>query len=246
MHVFNNGYRLSAEWARKSGNKARYEECFKELKTEMAKLKYGDTFEYGHYILAGGSDPVDIEIHSPIKWRVLEVRSDSVILAITDEPLYWDCYHGSYKFRERKDINWRDSDIRKELNGKKYDQWFSECEKKAILETRVEEDGIVTGDRLFLLSIEECKRYLPAIDDRIVVTHFVDKLTDEPIEISLVPQSWWLRSKAEGGDYSEVGMISGVFETGNIDCEEGFECTADELGVRPAMWIDVNKIESLI
>lgn len=215
-------------------------EVIERMRKELLDLKVNDTFDLGHYFLCGGSDPVDVKVHSPIIWKIID-RQGSKLLLISEEPLYWNFFDGYFRGPEWE-TSWEKSTLRKELNSEKYDSWFTDEEKKAILETTIIEDGREIKDRLFILSKEECLKYFKEERDRVAITRFADKPLgdnkDYDVEISFEAQPWWLRTVME----DEKDWLVVVTEYGDIDDEEGIGCSADEVGVRPAMWVDVERL----
>ena len=211
-------------------------ELLVSTKKALLDLKVNDTIDYGQYYLCGFSDPNEAKVHSPIIWRILDKQGSKLFL-ISEELLFWDYFDGPF-FCFSGETNWKISTLRKELNEDKYNSWFTEDEKKAILETDITEDGEDMKDRIFILSEEECLKYFKEDRDRVAITRFADKLKDDEIEISVDAQPWWLRTLMEG----EKKWLVIVCEDGFIDTEDGMICTADEVGVRPAMWVDVDLI----
>ena len=114
-------------------------------------------------------------------WRVLELdRKAETALLIAEEPVCNRAYHD-----ELEDITWEHCSLRKWLNEEYYEKTFSEEEKAAILECKLQNPdnaeygtrgGNDTKDKIFLLSIDEAKRYFASDKDR------------------ACGQFWWLRS----------------------------------------------------
>ena len=114
-------------------------------------------------------------------WRVLELdREADTALLIAEEPVCEKAYHD-----KREDITWEQCSLRKWLNGVYYEKTFSEEEKVVILDRELKNPdnaeygtrgGNDTKDKIFLLSIDEAKRYFASDKDR------------------ACGQFWWLRS----------------------------------------------------
>ena len=114
-------------------------------------------------------------------WRVLELdREAETALLIAEEPVCEKSYHD-----KREDITWEQCSLRKWLNEEYYEKTFSEEEKVVILDRELKNPdnaeygtrgGNDTKDKIFLLSIDEAKRYFASDKDR------------------ACGQFWWLRS----------------------------------------------------
>ena len=114
-------------------------------------------------------------------WRVLELdREAETALLIAEEPVCEKAYHD-----KRENITWEQCSLRKWLNEEYYEKTFSEEEKVVILDRELKNPdnaeygtrgGNDTKDKIFLLSIDEAKRYFASDKDR------------------ACGQFWWLRS----------------------------------------------------
>jgi hypothetical protein len=154
----------------------------------------------------------------PLEWLVLEQQPDRMLL-ISVECLAERPFHSGGA------VSWAECDLRWWLREME-EEWFTEEERSRILATRPEtserccyddedipEDrGIVTEDRLFLLSAREALRYFPGDDAR------------------RCGNGWWLRNRG----YSP-GYAADVLPNGEV-CGTGEEVYEDG-GVRPAMWV---------
>jgi hypothetical protein len=164
-------------------------------------------------------------------------------------------------------ITWESCYLRKYLNDEFYTEAFLDDEKAIILTTKLKtpdnrtyeiDGGEDTLDRLFCLSYDEVTKYLPEETDRqanFILTPYEEekrrldldtKYDDEDfIEETLKNNKkvfgdadgfileWWLRTP---GEKESQTMI--VTRHGRIS-EEGYHYKADFVGVRPAMWVEV-------
>ncbi|MCL1995007.1 MAG: DUF6273 domain-containing protein [Defluviitaleaceae bacterium] len=140
------------------------------------------------------------------EWYVLEKQDDKALLLAKDI-ITRKAYH---EIREL--TSWEDCTLRQWLNG----EFYRNLEKyhANILETETE-SGVM--DKIFLLSIEETKKY----------------------NIPLAEGWWWLRLPGFINGYAAgVCGDGGIFIYG-IDVNDAFG------GVRPAMWMDVKIINSI-
>jgi hypothetical protein len=184
-----------------------------------------------------------------INWRVLDVQ-DGKALILSD--LILD--NRSFQKMASGSNEWVESPLRTYLNGNFYNKTFSKSEKKRIVSTTLVNNinpeystsfGTDTKDKVFLLSAEEVARYFGDDDARIA---YADRRTPtmlhSPINsLEVNPYKgvyqhystwfWWLRtpSTSAAGDHSVLYVNPyGKVNDENIDVE---------LGVRPAMWINV-------
>ena len=168
---------------------------------------------------------------SEIQWIVL-AREGSRALIVSYYALERKNFH-KYSY---EDYSWANSDIRKWLNDD-FLKGFAPSDKEKILS--------VNGDKVFLLTRDEAKRYFRTDSER--------KCSERYKSTSV---AWWLRTPGDGAAYSH-GTGSGVIivlEDGSIfnygvspsdTYDSGFRRTVySNHGVRPAMWVDVNKIIS--
>ncbi len=152
-------------------------------------------------------------------WRVLDVdREQETALLIADAQAAEKPYH-----EKCESITWEKCTLRAWLNGEYYEKTFSDAEKAAILATGHENPNNPqygtagcnpTTDRIFLLSIEEAKRYFR--DDKDLATG----------------SWWWLRSPGSySGSAAYVRYVGGVNAGGDdVNCFGG---------IRPAFTINL-------
>lgn len=210
------GYKDSAEKAAT---------IFDKYKIEKVK-----TAEEGQYILFGAYEQ-DNNISNgkeDVEWLVLEVK-DNKALVISKYVLACQQYHTEVGY-----ITWEDSALRKWLNDAFINSVFTEEEKEMIYTSPVYwEMKNGTQDRVFLLSIAEAAG-IP-----------LDERKGQPTEYAIASGqlsgkecSWWLRSKGESGT---KGMSTTAdFMNGTGRMLNHFRLAINNnLGVRPAMWIDL-------
>ena len=140
----------------------------------------------------------------------------------------------------------------KKFNDVNYDNEWSTCSLKKWLNDRFiyklgtpykESIISVNGEKVFLLSADEVRRYFPTNESRkcksLVSSYGM------PVDRGLA--WWWLRTKGES--YSKVAYVDwdgnvnfeGASSTPTGGWSRGWR-TYNELGVRPAMWIDLDKL----
>ena len=164
-----------------------------------------------------------------IEWIVLDVQ-DGKALVISKYALDARAY-SSYA----QGLNFANSDIYKWLNSDFIYNAFSDEERAKIVTTTITADpnpyyetnqGGDYDDKLFLLSIDEVEQYFDSDESRVC----------ESTESMNIPGgicSWWLRTMGENERYAAY-----VVAAGNVDYKG--TRTEDLLGIRPAMWVELN------
>ncbi|MCR5137758.1 MAG: leucine-rich repeat domain-containing protein [Oscillospiraceae bacterium] len=168
-------------------------------------------------------------------WRVLEVdREHETALLIAEEPVCNRAYH-----EKRENTTWEQCSLRAWLNGEYCEKIFSAEEKAAVVETELEnpnnpeygtEGGNLTKDKIFLLNIDEAKKYFKDNKDRAPSPRWPS-----------TSRWWWLRSPGCSSDYAV-----NVYDGGYIYCS-GYGVDG-RLAVRPAFKINLKSdiIQSFI
>ncbi len=178
-----------------------------------------ETYYIGDYYLSDGTKPLGTMLNMPIEWILLDEKGGNLLL-LSKNVLDWEMYGDS----QGRPIYWEESYMFSFL-AELYESYFNEEEKEAIVESEY--------GKLFLLSEDEIIKYLPTEEKRRAVQFFVDKDKDE-IKIDIEHHIYWLRG--DGCSSDEVPYVDAL---GNIDHHYS---TADEFGVRPAIWIDKKKV----
>ena len=209
------------------------------------RLQPGQTVTMGHYPKASDS----------ITWQVLDVQGDKALL-IARKGLDVQPYNTKYG-----SVTWETSSLRDWLNTTFLNGSFTAEEQKAIRTTDVDngkaqgcdlwetDGGNNTQDKIFLLSFREAKKYFdiatPGIDGpekaRIQPTEYA---ADQGAYVSEEFKTadgkdatrWWLRSP--GCNQLDAACVHARGCVGEQMCSNKDTC------VRPAMWVDCNKINS--
>lgn len=157
-------------------------------------IEDGKTFLFGKY---NGEE---------IKWRVLKKENNKALL-ISEKILCEREYN-----EKLVAVTWRTCSLRSWLNNDFYSSTFDAFEQNDILNTKINE---TTEDKIFLLSVDEAKKYFKNDNDR-------------------MSNSWyWLRTSGTRGD----SCAAYVSYNGSIR-EYGRDVSIS-LGVRPALWINL-------
>ena len=197
-----------------------------------------------------GSYPQLDASKNPIEWIVLDVLSDKALLL---SKYILDCMPYNSQFEE---TTWEKSSLRKWLNNDFYDFAFDENDKKLIIKSNVKNDikyfgevkgGADTVDKVFLLSLDEVKKYFgdnDKFDKRLATcgTQFAKNIDFNgrklyaPIDVN--ENDWyknnskyWLRTPG-----SHQTNVAGILFDGSKSEDIG---SADNktIGVRPAVWL---------
>ena len=177
-----------------------------ETVTREIELKPGAVFPFGA---------------EKVWWRVLEIdRKAGTMLVIADEEICDKEYNKTLKA-----VTWETCTLHKWLNGAYWKKTFNAQEREAILERTIHtpdnmkygtKGGNDTQDKLFLLSLDEARKYFKSDDDR------------------ATGRWWWLRSP--GYDQSDA---AGVRTVGSV-YDLGYRVYFVGGGIRPAFYINLS------
>ena len=179
--------------------------------------------------------------NSEIEWLVLDKQEDKMLI-ISKYALDTVPYNEDYE-----SVTWETCTLRKWLNNDFYNSAFNEEEKTKIKSSTVTADanpeyntdpGNDTTDKVFLLSINEVKKYFSSDEARkCVPTDYAiaqGAWTSDSYKVDGKATCWWwLRSPGD-----DSGRAAGVHYVGGVDCcghyvGSGYGC------VRPALWIEI-------
>ncbi|MGN1085155.1 MAG: DUF6273 domain-containing protein [Lachnospiraceae bacterium] len=218
------------------------------------EIKVGDIVTIGEYCHSK-NEYSSYDDRFPLKWLVLEQKEEKVLL-LTLHCIDILPYMNNTKYQEQKEIGftWENSTMRACLNQELLYLMFQEEEQLCISETVIHtpnnpvygtDGGEDTTDCLFLLSIEEVQKYFASDLDRrtqIVPDVELQQWDLQPYQHDLNTTDyydWWLRSP---GENSENAACVGRF--GEI-MMEGQWIVTEDVSIRPAMWIDLNKVKEV-
>lgn len=194
-----------------------------------ARFAVGNYVEFGAYPqTSSGNDATAIE------WLVL-ARDGNNALLISRYGLDAQPYNVKYT-----DITWEKSTLRKWLNESFLNAAFSAEEQIAIQSTNVPADrnpeyytdpGNATTDKVFLLSIDEAKRYFSSNDARAC------QPTAYAVENGAYSDSgncwWWLRSPGRNQRDAALVIYFGSVKYLGDDVNSVYACA------RPALWVNL-------
>ena len=227
-----NDYKDSAEKAA---------DIFEQAKRERIKsAEVGDTVIFGSYEQDNKSE----NGKENIEWLVL-AKEDSKMLLISDKALDCKPYHTLYT-----DITWAGCSLRQWLNITFLSTAFNATEKAMILNVNVSADknpaysinpGNAVTNKVFLLSIDEVNRYFDSDEARkCVPTAYAiangAETSNTYTKDGAAACWWWLRSPGMYQYGAVVVRIDGSFNY------EGYYVDCYDVGVRPALWIDISDL----
>lgn len=183
-----------------------------------------------------------------LDWKVLDVSGTKAFLLSTKAVKDVE-YHDIKEVT----VTWGECSLHKWLNGAFLTTAFSKDEQAAILTTTVD-NGTDQGnpewpnsgsgntkDKIFLLSYAEFKRYVEGTDFSICEAAYSTK-PGEDMRVELLDNGteaafWWLRSPGVNGKQAAYINFEG-------ECFSNY-ATNWYLSARPAMWVDLEKLENL-
>ncbi len=172
-----------------------------------------------------------------IEWVVLEIKDNKMLVAskfVLDNKNYND---------ERSQVTWETCTLRKWLNDEFFNSTFSGAEKEKILEACVDaNNGSGVYDKVFILSATETNKYFDLICKKTETCRPTEYALANGVSVgsSRLVCYWWTR-QTEGSPSHRAWVASYKdAESMNLDVAvndlEGYV----HIGVRPAMWIDLN------
>ena len=209
----------------------------KSLCLKLNSLNVGDVVEFGKY----EQDNNTSNGKEDVEWNVL-AKEDNRVLLISKYALDCKQYNSTYT-----DVTWETCSLRQWLNGTFLNDAFSTEKQALIQDTYVSADanpdcstdpGNATTDKIFLLSINEAKKYFCSDEDRMCVPTEYAKAngayTSNWYTKNGVPTCvWWVRSPGFFRNYAAL-----VGDDGSVDYG-GLYVHYDHAYVRPAMWVSI-------
>ena len=214
---------------------------FKDSKSQASTLlkehpevaQVGDIITFGTY----EQDNKTANGKEEIEWKVLDKDENGKMFVVSRYAL--DCRHYHSKIEQ---VTWETSDIRSWLNNDFYSTAFTKSERAKIKTTTLEnrdnadyntDGGNDTKDKVFLLSIDEAKAYLPSTVERVCIATKYAESQGSQLESLTRSCRWWLRSPG-----STLYNASFVKLDGFI-LQLGTPVSVEKRSVRPAMWIEL-------
>ena len=195
-------------------------------KEQLAKMKRGDTIEFGNYTKDGS------KIKEPIEWLLVK-KEENKVLIISKFGIDCKPYHEKYE-----KTSWKKCTLRSWLNGEFYSNAFTSEEKEMIEVTEVKEEtksflGLLNtaNDKVFVLSVNEAKEYLPTDRSKQAEPTMHAMKNNAYQNTATKACFWWLRSPGVGERREALVDGEGIIDT------RGDIAYSNNVAVRPAMWI---------
>lgn len=171
-----------------------------------AAYSTGSTIFFGH-----DTDGTDLE------WLILRSEDDRALI-FSNKIILQKSYNRRYA-----SVTWETCTLRAYLNSEEEDGflsiYFTSSERERILMSEVTTDGEVTEDRVWIMSVDDCNKYLYYRQNRIM-------------EYGGTGSYWWLRSGGISSHFTSYVALDGKINArGRVNFSKG--------GIRPLMWISI-------
>lgn len=180
-----------------------------------------------------------------MEWFVLDIDEvNNKMLLLSKSVVDWEVFADCPVLGEGYKTSWNTSYLRSWLNSDFLDKTFTAEEKKLICTTHISPIKRLdkkTLDRVFILNEIEYKKYFPDGSGKAYIK-YIREITNKSAEVDIEEWRWWLRDVSQYDD----SLVKCVSSFGNeiylVDSN------ADDVGVRPAMWIkyDEELLSSLV
>ena len=200
----------------------------------LRNAQIGDIIYWGHF----EQNCEESDGPENIEWIVLDVEDDK-LLVISKKVLSRCSFSIIYNR-----ATWWVSNAKNWLNKDFYDQAFTVAEKSSIKETIVSPDpnpnyntyqGKESKDRIFLLSVSEAEKYFSSDEKRSAEpTKYVELIKNG---YGASSGNWWLRTSGKDEEHNACVNSNGRIVYDGIGTSYWAES-----GIRPAMWIDLDRI----
>ncbi len=185
----------------------------------------GEIIIFGHYEQDGNES----NGKEPMEWIALRVQMGRVLL-LARHAIYTRPYN-----TEWKEISWKDCSLRAWLNSSFLKNCFSTEEKKALITAKLTTNyagaSVTTEDMVFLLDVTEAK----ALSDELLLCKPTRYAREKSTATTNGFCYWWLRDTTNRKNDANRVEPSGAVS------EYGGNTNATGVGIRPAIWVDVEK-----
>jgi len=224
---------------------------------DFENVQVGSVIRMGYYEQDGNAD----NQREPIEWKVLSInKSKNVGLVVTVKALDVMSYGvpGDESQATQEGFNWKTSHIREWLASDFYKNSFRSAERKRIRQPKnVTKDAsgrFTTKDYVFLLSVEEAKRYMKSKEGMVCMpTDYARNKADQSAITQNGSCVWWLREMATAIKKDRKGNVKTTNQAGYVYGDTGTKyylrkngLPVDQEGiafVRPAMWVKFGAAE---
>ena len=201
-------------------------------KSVITKPEVGAIIAFGKY----EQDNITSNGKEEITWKVLDIQENNALLLSTQ-------ILDARRFHNQSQIKggWAESELRKWIMNDFYNTAFSKQEMDAIVvipQRATTKDTSDDTDKVFVLSVEQIKKYLPEMRDRqfLASTYAIQQRKVYRGEDGYY--NWWTRSNHVENGRFWVDGVDIVRKYGEImACKP----TDADLGILPAIWINIDK-----
>ena len=210
---------------------------------DYLNAQIGDIVTFGSYVQRASNDVSD-----PIEWYVIKKENNQLML-LSKYALFEKEYdlkmNNSYNVKDNQSVEWNSSELKEYLNTIFIDEAFNDLEKECLVSKKmcsnydnnlsIFHDKSKLDSKVFLLSHNEVNDLL---NEEMRIAYRTDY---NYVDSGLYRKArWWLRSiDEEEYEYSGVWYMDTVFKDGTFSMQSSNE----KLSVRPAIWIDLDKVK---
>lgn len=193
------------------------------------------TVLFGNFEYSDGGPIRDNYIHVkyPLEWMVLDVdEKNKKMLLPAKNIVELEMFANCSIISTACSTSWEKSYLRYWLNSDFINTAFTAQERALICTTHISPQKHLqkkTLDRIFLLSEKEYRQFFTEHSAE-TYWSYISKEALNTIKISVESRPWWLRTVSKDDD-SKVKIIE---PDGEFSCSNS---NADEIGIRPAMWV---------
>lgn len=189
----------------------------------------GDIIEFGNYPFGENGEI------KPITWRVMDSNDNKILL--------WSefCVDSTFYAAQRINKTWEYSSLRSWLKSRFMNKAFTRDEMTQILINDTESSfnpnskissGLITTDKIFIPSYEDIKKYGGNL-----IVPATPYAKNQGVFCDEYGAFWWLRTPGNDGETQMCVSHKGVL------IETGSYCYLVNRGVRPALWVDLDRIK---
>ncbi len=190
----------------------------------VAAAEVGESVEYGRFEQNGDEE----DGKEPVRWIVLSADNERALL-LSEKCLEKQPFNHPDLYSAGEDYKWENCILRNRMTGDMYSALFNESEA-----SRIQADQ-ETGDRIFLLSLDEYNMYYPVIRAGEYTEYAARQ--DSPGEYTELSDAWWLRTMKEKNSpyYVSNNDAESPLNDETVDVRQSS-------GIRPAIWVDISAV----
>lgn len=229
--------RERTQYSEKHETKSQKVEYAEKAERKVKKGRAEEQFNAGDIVTFGTQE------EEPIRWIVLETKGDDMFL-LSEKGLECRQYHSVLE-----PVTWETSDIRRYLNGEFLERHFSDEERREIKQSKLQNPynpkwgtwgGRDTLDKVFLLSLDEERRYFPDEASRLCIASEYARKQAEKLSLRVVAEdgstNYWLRSPGMNDTYASL-----ILGYNGIELYWGLPVDKQLAMIRPALVVHLDE-----